>query len=158
MGTRRFRRAAVPWTLTLLLTTAVGWCSGFLYWHWRIAHAIRKTRQDTRIVTPDGWQFDPGFSRMGGRAVPYLLRELRSSVADRDRLLAYRWCVELAVYARSVPDTLDSSYVIPLASYIKIGEPMRAFDSALREYEEWWERERPHYPAWWAWWSGAWRE
>jgi hypothetical protein len=137
---------------------AVVWSSGALYWHLRISRALSQLHRDSRIAVNDevGFRTTCWVPYARSRAIPYLLQHMRQAASqkDLDWFLVLGWAETDAYTAARTSDLATFSFI-----GTKYGKdtPTDFLRKLSQRHDDYWDRERSHYPPWWMWWNGRYR-
>jgi len=143
------------WPASLLLTVAVIWATGYVYWQIRIGGAIAELKHDPARYETRLFYADPELIEIGSRGLGRLLDEYEDAALRGDEDLAFVFSCGLGD-AYHGANEVSAEGARSTGSYSRTRErmtlaEMRAEVKEIRENLSWY---RDRYPAWWKWWKG----
>ena len=152
-ASRRRLLLALAWTTAIVAVPILAWATGYLYWKVRIGRELGEARRNAAA-----WLVSPTppsalLHRAGSRALPALLRELKSGVHRDDRVAANLFC-RLFNDTRAWAHGDDSRQSALTWTIIPPDVPLASLRAIADAYDANWEEARKVYPPWWKWWDG----
>ena len=142
------------WPAALLLTLAVIWTTGYVYWQVRISRAIADLKREPAKYFETPHHKNADLLLIGSRGFHRLFAELDDAVdrGDEDRAAALTCGIADLVEGawRGYGKNVDES-VLPF----RVRESLSEMRESCHEFAREWPNIRDAYPPWWQWWTGT---